>query len=179
MHLGWLTRTVRRWLALTGGVVTLATIALFAVSNFRLWAWLAIAFLFSWVVAFALTARAEHQGRTAVESSTIQGDPRRQLLKDQIAALADEAGAELAKVYERRDPTGSMERFKDWASRVETLLREALEPSEVVLFLEGAFGEPKSDHPVVEAELWDTRGARLRRLLERFDTVKIRDDWQR
>ena len=53
---------------MTGGAITLATIGLFAASNFRLWAWLAIAFLLSWAVAFAWTARVEHGARVVAEN---------------------------------------------------------------------------------------------------------------
>jgi hypothetical protein len=69
--IGWLTGTVRRWFVVIGGVITLVTVVLFAATNFRLWAWLAIAFLFSLVVAFAWTARDEHRERISAATSTV------------------------------------------------------------------------------------------------------------
>lgn len=93
---GWLTGTVRLWLAVTGVAITLTTIGLFAASNFRLWAWLAIAFLLSWVVAFAWTARNEHQGRLAAVG-VLASDPRREVLQAQLDA-AIVRGTHLAMV---------------------------------------------------------------------------------
>lgn len=57
----WFQSAVRRWLAVAGVAATLLSLGLFAASNQRLWAWFTFAFLFSWVVVFALTARAEHR----------------------------------------------------------------------------------------------------------------------
>ncbi|NNN15936.1 MAG: hypothetical protein HKL82_08795 [Acidimicrobiaceae bacterium] len=105
-------------------------------------------------------------------------DPRRQLLKDRLAVFADEAALELQKVYKHRDPQGSQASFSNWRERVEQLLRSAVEPAEVVLFLDGAHDEPEVRPSVPEAELWDTYGKRLRRMLDHFDRVKIKDDWQ-
>lgn len=42
LSVGWITGTVRRWFAVTSGALTLVTLSLFAATNTRLWAWVAI-----------------------------------------------------------------------------------------------------------------------------------------
>ena len=59
--------------------------------NSRLWAWLAVGFLFSLVVAFAWTARDEHATRLRAEGVALAPDPRRGCLLDMVEALITRA----------------------------------------------------------------------------------------
>jgi hypothetical protein len=82
----WLGGTVRRWVSLMGGLVTLAGIAIFAATEHIAWAWLAIAVLLALVASLALTARDEHGKRLAAEGQG-QGTPNLDRLISEGRAL--------------------------------------------------------------------------------------------
>jgi hypothetical protein len=70
--MAWLPRTaVRRWLDLIGVVLTVVSIAAFAVSSRYVLAWVAIGLMVLLVVSLALTAREEHTLRVKVEGSDV------------------------------------------------------------------------------------------------------------
>ena len=174
---GWLTRTVRLWLAVTGVLVTLATIGLFAASNFRLWAWLAIAFLASWIVAFGWTARAEHQGRLLAESAaTGASDPR-----DEIRGLlraAVERFDGVANLDSTRVPSWAMEEYERQANYVYDLIDQYLGPKYATEFAAaGTWGQP--NHPGFQ-EATRNQSVYLHDMIDnRLDSLPIMEDWDR
>jgi hypothetical protein len=70
----WLTGTGRRWYAVISTIGTLGSVAAFAVSRLQFCAWLAMAFLFSWVVALFWTAHNEHKAEVDSERLSLVGE---------------------------------------------------------------------------------------------------------
>lgn len=166
---GWLSGTARRWFALITTVGTVVTVAVFLATERRLWAWLAIAFLASLVVALAWTAHDEHQVRIRAQSRDGL-ETRREKLKAlvQAAVIRGEHGG---------DPEQwNWDRYGRWGTSTAELLDAALGPA-VAKQLWTAMRPPTTNLNQWQAAI--RRGVDfLKELQPTLDSLPIMGDWQ-
>lgn len=134
---GWLTGTVRRWLAVTGTVSTIASGIIFAASNERLWAWITIGFLASWIPALGWTARTEHNLRTVGENVEQAPDAQRLACLRTFLTAAIREGRQIFRTPEGDE---TVQWAETWANRTVDVLEKALGPTAADRFRSDRYG---------------------------------------
>lgn len=124
---------------------TLGSVGAFAASKFQFWAWLAMAFLFSWVVALFWTAHDEHRARIRAENSSLTGvaAAREELRIKLIAALRE--GDSLRSISPNADDPRWRRRM-DWMAETHLLFEEYLGPIYAERFSLGEDDDPPGEN---------------------------------
>lgn len=166
----WLTGTVRRWVALVGAVLTLSGAIGYAVSDRRLWAWLAILALVLLAVALAWNARDAQRALAAADP-----DPRMQLRRRLKAAA--ERLEHLGSTDANKNPQWFLDQFTERHNATFKLIDASLGPKLADEFsgIRGVgMGMGISQ---IQSDM-AARAAYVRDLLDRLDWLPIMGDWQ-
>jgi hypothetical protein len=173
---GWLTGTGRRWFALISVAGTLASVGAFAASKFQFWAWLAMAFLFSWVVALFWTAHDEHKARIRAELS----DPemiRRNQLRPMLTAAAQRLDHIATVGLVRVGEASPLRHLETRYMSAHKLVEAALGPDIAYEFQMTHAPERLPGMEGTRANL-RAKAVYLRALVDRLDSLPIMGDWQ-
>ena len=164
---GWLRTTGQRWLALISLPFTVATIVGFAITEHRVWAWLAIGGLFALVVALGWTAHDAHNAPLRERAADPRGEAERLLVA--LAARFDHATS--------RDWKKSPAYYHETTEKLSTEIYEALDrfygPAVADDFSSSGWTPP----PTAPDSVATQQAAYLRGLLGRLDSLPIMGDW--
>jgi hypothetical protein len=166
---GWLSGTARRWFALVGGVATVGSLLAFAATQSRWLSWIAAAGLFLLALAFAMEARSAHR---ALGTTTL--DLRSQLQK-QLEASAERLEY-LGSVDHSRNPSWFVRQYKEKHDETYRLIDRALGPSLADQFA-STLGEVQNGAGRLQSAM-AARGAYVRGLIGRLETLPIMGDWK-
>ena len=169
-RLGWVTKAGQRWLAVIGFLSTVAGVVVFAISERRPWAWLAIAGLATLVVAVGWTAHDEHKARVAAEAAP--SGPSPEWLQAEARRLL---GAKAQRGYQMATLTDFMtanHHWEPWQSETFDLLRAMFG---VQMALDFAAAGPKVNVPISG---WAEAQAHWLDALLSSDNLPLLSDWQ-
>ena len=155
----------------------MVSVVAFAVSNRRLWAWLAIIFLCSWVVTFGWTAHVEYNARLKTEARAVSDDDeaKRKKLRELLEAAiirGDHAGRD---VKSRREWVYTQ--YEEFGASMYELLNGALGPQIAHDFGDAYMPPPQESPGDFQDELLQAVQF-LRDLLKMLDSLPIMGDWQ-
>jgi hypothetical protein len=166
---GWFTGTVRRWFALVGGVLTVASGVIFAATERRYWAWLTIVLLVLLVVALAWNSHDAHEELNELKER--QPNNRAQLRP--LLEAAEMRLEHLADTDSTGSPIWMLNELTEKSRTTYDLIDKSLGPAQAEEFSKagGDFGPTGMQSELAEKATF------VRGLLAKLDSLPIMGDW--